>query len=79
MKITGIILTWVGIVAFLRSMGFIEVIDWSIVWPVALIVVGIILKKYKRCTSCNNSLCMIGGCAKADGHKCEGADCGVCK
>ncbi len=67
---------WVGIVALLRSMGFIDVIDWSIVWPVLLIVAGIILKKYKRCTSCNSGMCIEGMCGKADDHTCG---CVACK
>ncbi len=66
---------WVGIISLLRNMGFIEVIDWSIVWPVLLIVLGMILKKYKRCTSCNSGMCIGGMCGKADSHVCEGPNC----
>ncbi len=69
---------WVGVVALLKNMGIIEVIDWSIVWPVLLIALGMILKKYNRCTSCNRRICIGGMCGKAESHTCEGQDCKKC-
>lgn len=78
MNIIGYALVWFGVVAFLKNLGVIQVVDWSIIWPVVLIVIGLSLKHYKH-----SMTCMIGGkcdvCGKVAGHKCEGADCKVCK
>jgi len=37
MKIVGIVLVWVGVVALLKSLGIIRIVDWSIIWPVLFI------------------------------------------
>jgi hypothetical protein len=71
MKIGGMVLMWVGIVALLKNMGFIEVVDWNIIWPVALIILGMLLKHHKRCGSCGSAVCMGGKCG-GNGHVCEG-------
>ena len=66
MKITGLILVFVGIVAFLKNTGIIFEFDWSIIWPLLLIVAGIIVKhlgschgcyKNASCESCKNGTC----------------------
>ncbi|MFZ2303448.1 MAG: DUF5668 domain-containing protein [Minisyncoccia bacterium] len=78
MKIAGIVLVWVGVVAFLKGLGIIRIVDWSIIWPVLLIVIGLSLKYVNH-----SMVCAIGGkcnsCGKGDSHKCEGANCGMCK
>lgn len=70
---------WVGVVAFLKSLGIIQIVDWSIIWPVALIILGSSLKHTEK----HGMLCMVGGncgtCGKGSDHKCEGDACGVCK
>lgn len=74
-KTGGIILAAVGAVMFLYNAGFIYSLDWNIVWPVILMVIGITLSCGKRhhgsCGGC-------GSCGTGD-HKCEGATCKVCK
>ena len=74
-KTGGIILTAVGAVMFLYNAGFIYSLDWSIVWPVILMVIGLALSCRKRhhgsCGGC-------GSCGTGD-HKCEGGTCKVCK
>jgi hypothetical protein len=64
MKIGGMVLMWVGIVALLKN----------IIWPVALIILGMLLKHHKRCGSCGSAVCMGGKCG-GNGHVCEGPNC----
>lgn len=51
----GIILIIIGGVFLLKNVGLLEGIDWGVLWPVALIVLGInmVLKK-KRCVNCGS-------------------------
>ncbi|MBI5798607.1 MAG: hypothetical protein HZB10_01605 [Candidatus Yonathbacteria bacterium] len=74
MKIVGITLVWAGVVALLKNIGVIQFVDWSIIWPVLLIIVGASLKYVKHST-----ICAIGGncgaCGKGSEHKCEGPEC----
>lgn len=69
---------WIGSLYLLQNLGVIRPIDLSIIWPVALIIVGLALKHVKH-----SMTCAIGGncgeCGKGMGHKCEGPDCGTCK
>ena len=83
MKIGGIVLVWVGIIALLKNMGFIEMIDWNVIWPVLLIITGSVLKHGcrgkcwgKGCGMCGGGKCE-GGMMKGMGaaHTCEGPNC----
>ena len=74
MKILGIVLVWVGVVYLLKNIGIIQIVNWNIIWPVLIIIVGLSLKHCKHGISC-----VIGNkCGKCDGgsaHKCVGPDC----
>ena len=70
MKIAGIALVWIGVVSLLKSIGVIQIVDWSIIWPVVLIVIGSSLK-FCKYSMMNRGMC---GCGK-----CGGADCTECK
>lgn len=79
MKIAGIALILVGVVAFLNNTGVIFAsMDWSTIWPLLVILAGFAVK---HCKSCGSGMCMGGKCemGKGDEHKCEGAGCGQCK
>lgn len=69
---------WVGALYLLQNLGIIRIIDWSVIWPVALIILGISLKHFKH-----GMMCGVGGrcgvCKVGDDHKCEGEGCGTCK
>jgi len=80
MKIVGIALILVGVVAFLNNMGVITAgVDWNTVWPLLVILVGFAIKHCKRCVSCGSTKCVGGVCKMEDSHKCEGPECGECK
>ncbi|MFA5997155.1 MAG: DUF5668 domain-containing protein [Candidatus Paceibacterota bacterium] len=78
MKVAGYALLWFGVLALMKNVGILRVVDWSVIWPVLLIVAGLSLKHCKH-----GMMCMAGGkcgmCGKGDGHKCEGDNCNVCK
>lgn len=73
---------WIGGLYLLQNLGFLlpagRTIDWSIIWPAALIILGVAIKHNKH-----SMMCGMGGkcgmCGVGDSHKCEGADCGTCK
>lgn len=78
-NIVGYTLVWFGVIALLKGLGVIRFVDWSIIWPVILIVAGLSIKHCKhdmmcpwggRCGMCDN---------KVSDHKCEGPDCATCK
>ncbi|MFZ2831803.1 MAG: hypothetical protein WAZ40_01480 [Minisyncoccia bacterium] len=77
MKIAGIALMWVGALYLLKNVGLLTVIDWNIIWPVAVIILGVALKHNKHDMTCAMGKC--GACGKGGDHKCEGGDCGTCK
>ncbi|MBI5400721.1 MAG: hypothetical protein HZB12_01210 [Candidatus Yonathbacteria bacterium] len=82
MKIVGIVLILVGVVAFLNNTEVIVAgMDWNTIWPLLVIIAGFALKYSKRCGKCIGGICMGGKCemGKGDEHKCEGAGCGECK
>lgn len=60
---------WVGIVFFLKNTGYIETIDWTVCWPVALIIIGVMMKRGCR------GMCFGKGCGMCKGDKCEGGKC----
>ncbi|MBI5078009.1 MAG: hypothetical protein HZB11_01405 [Candidatus Yonathbacteria bacterium] len=74
MRITGIALIWIGVIALLKNIGIIQVVDWSIIWPVILIIAGSSFKRGKH-----GMMCGMGGkcgmCKGDEGHKCEGPNC----
>lgn len=82
MKTVGIALVWIGVLYFLKNTNYIDVIDWNVVWPVILIIVGSSLKHCKPWKHCGmGGKCGMSGCGKCgdDGHTCSGADCAQCK
>lgn len=49
----GMILIIIGVLFLLKNIGFLEGIDWNIIWPVALIAVGLnMFFKKKHCMNC---------------------------
>lgn len=74
MRIAGIALVWVGVVYLLRNIGIIDVINWSIVWPVLVIIAGFSLKHCK--SMMHGVMCKGGNCGMCAGGKCGGE--GVC-
>ncbi len=49
----GLILVAVGVIMLLKQFGFIGMVDWDIVWPVALIVIGLgMMFKKRSCMLC---------------------------
>lgn len=76
MKIAGYTLVWFGVIALLKGLGVIRFVDWSIIWPVVIIVAGLSLKHYKH-----SAVCLLGGACGECGrdHKCGGDTCNVCK
>jgi len=79
MRIIGIALVWVGVVSLLKNIGIIEVINWSIVWPVLVIILGFSLRHCKSmmhgitCKGANCDMCVGGKCG-GEGV-CEGPNC----
>lgn len=77
MKIGGLVVMWVGVVYLLKNMGFIEMVNWAIVWPVILIILGSAMKHGCR------GMCFGKGCGWCKGgmseQKCEGGMCGMGK
>lgn len=72
---------WVGALYLLQNLGVIRPIDLSIIWPVALIIIGVSLKHCKYPAG-HGMMCGMGGkcgMCKGDDHKCEGENCGTCK
>ena len=76
MKVAGYALLWFGVVALMKNVGILRVVDWSVIWPVLLIVAGLSLKHYKH-----SMYCLLGGACDSCGrdHKCKGEGCNVCK
>ncbi len=82
MKTAGVALVWIGVVAFLKSLGIIQVVDWSIIWPVLLIIIGSSLKfcrpmmhgMYGKCGMSGKwaagEKCGTGACGKREGACC---------
>lgn len=49
----GIILILIGGVFLLKNMGLLEGVEWGILWPIALILLGInMLLKKRYCVNC---------------------------
>lgn len=84
MKIAGIAMVWFGVVALLKNIGVIQIVDWSIIWPVILIVLGLSMKyckhsmMYSMSGMCRNCGKGASACTAKDGMKCEGPDCEKC-
>ena len=83
MKIAGIVLVWVGVMALLKNLEIITVINWNVIWPFLLIIVG---SSLKHCRSMmHGAMCKGGNCGMCAGgkrgmggnseHKCEGPEC----
>ncbi|MEK7460461.1 MAG: DUF5668 domain-containing protein [Patescibacteria group bacterium] len=80
MKIIGIALVFVGVVALLKDMGFIVDFGWNTVWPLLLIILGLGLKYMGHhgrgsCGSCKGGSCDSENTCSS----CGGSECGSCK
>lgn len=81
---------WIGGLYLLQNLGFLlppgKTIGWSIIWPVALIILGVAVKHCKYSRMCGGMFCKGGNCGMCAGgkcgmegnggeHKCEGPNC----
>jgi len=79
-KVAGYALVWFGVIGLLKGIGVIRIVDWSIIWPVLVIVLGLSLKHYKHSLTC-----AVGGncdsCGKGNHNTCGcgGSGCDTCK
>lgn len=64
---------WVGVIALLKNLEIIPVINWTFIWPFILIIIGSSLKYFKHGMVCG----MGGKCGMCAGGKCGGE--GVCE
>ncbi len=49
----GIILIIIGGIFFLKNIGLLEGIEWGVIWPLAIIAVGVqMLTKKRHCATC---------------------------
>lgn len=49
----GMILVIIGALFLLKNIGFLEGIDWDIIWPIAIIVIGLnMFFKKRHCLNC---------------------------
>ena len=74
-------MTFAGVLALLKNIGVI--MTWSIIWPIALIFLGMAVKHMGFCQryvmrrfgkgGCEDGVCEGEGC---EGGKCEGENCG---
>ena len=69
-------MVWVGVIALLKNIGIIQVVDWRIIWPVLVIIAGFSLKHCKSMMyggMCKGGKCEM--CGNGGEHKCEGPNC----
>lgn len=79
-----------GVLALLKNIGV--MVDWNIIWPIALIFIGMAVKHMGSCKMCGmrmgmgrcgKGMCKGGMCEKmeCEGGKCEEGECegGECK
>ena len=78
MRIAGITLMWIGGLYLLQNLGFLlppgRTIGWSIIWPVALIILGVAIKHCKY-PMMHSMMCKGGKCEMGGERKCEGNEC----
>lgn len=60
---------WVGVIYLLKNIGIIQIVDWSIVWPVLVIIAGFSLKHCKSYMM-HGMMCKGGKCGMGAGGKC---------
>lgn len=92
MKLAGLVLVFAGVLALLKNFGMI--IDWNLIWPIALIFVGLAVKHMGCRKMCGHGMCGWGmgrwggrGMCKGgmceemecEGGKCEEGECTDCK
>lgn len=75
MRPVGILLVVVGFVLLLKNLGYITVAVWDIVWPVAVILIGISLfSRHRRYMHGMWGTWCKGKCKEEGGH-CETCTC----
>jgi len=80
MKLAGLVLIFVGVIALLKNIGV--MVDWNLIWPIALIFVGFAVKHVGSCKMRGmRGMCKGGSCEemKCEGGKCEEGECTECK
>lgn len=83
MKIAGLVLIFAGVLALLKNIGV--MVDWNIIWPIALIFVGMAVKHMGSCKMCGMRIgmgrCGKGSCGSSEEMECKGGKCegGECK
>jgi len=56
----GIIVILVGVVFFLKNLGYLAVVSWDLIWPLIVVIVGIGMIS-RRCKNCG-----MWGCHRCD-------------
>jgi len=81
MKFISLAVIFVGVVSLLKNLGV--QVSWEIIWPIALIFVGVAIKhcghyaKYMgMMKGMKGGMGQMGECGEG---KCKGSDCGNCK
>ncbi len=74
MKLAGLVLILAGVLGVLRNF-FGVVVDWNIIWPIALIFVGFALKGMECGNMCLMSRFGKGVCGSSKEMECEGGVC----
>ncbi len=72
----GLIVILIGAMFLLKNLGIIDMTQWSILWPIIVLLLGISIVLRKTCR-CNGR-----GCAKCEDTWSEGGcgcECGFCK
>lgn len=72
MRSFGTFIFTIGVLLFMNNLGWFDAIQWNIVWPIILIVVGIwiVLRSKRRC-ACSR-LCKVAGICDAECDSCHG-------
>lgn len=53
----GLIVILVGVLFFLKNIGIINSINWDILWPVLVMLIGVSMVLRKRCSKCGGWGC----------------------
>lgn len=60
---TGIIVAIVGVLFLLKELGYVSMVNWNLIWPVIVILVGLSMTM-KRCRMCGGRGLCKDGCGK---------------
>ena len=77
MKLAGLVLIFAGVLALLKTIGVI--ISWGVIWPIALIFVGVAVKNMRCRRMCDLRMgmghCGKGSCESREEMECKGGKC----